>query len=86
MNRLAKIQYLKQIVEELEEELAKDVNTKKDEDKSIDLQVAANATANDIEEFSPYVCEAGNKGVCLLIKGIIIIATIAIICIAISYA
>ncbi len=86
MDKVAKIKYLKQIVEELEEELVKDVNTKKDEDTSFDLNVASNATANNIDEFSPYVCEAGNKGICLLVKGIITVAAIAIVCIALSYA
>lgn len=82
MDKKRKIMLLRQEIIDLEEEIAFDVNTAKDQTEISSR--AGDATANDIEEFGIYKCE-GNNNNCLFIKSAIGIVIIIIAYVLFSY-
>ncbi len=89
MNKLAKVKYLKQIIEELEKELeaehVKEVNTEKDAGFADPRNNSIDGTANILEDIPPTKCK-NNPKICLMIKAILGLSILAIILIGFSFA
>jgi len=86
MDKIARVQYLKEMLTELEDELEKDLATEVNTNKAKgETSYVGNATVNDIDEFELYKCEGDDKN-CILIICALAVAIVVACCLLLTYA